>query len=342
MRSKYLYYGIYIVILLLIGFMVNMFFSTRHTQKATDLTTNLTIIKDSQKETTLFEEKVTTTSESNTTIPTTSLKEPNKTNSSKTVSSKSSSPTSTTLTTITTEKNMAATNLELINKIRNNYGYEVSYNSESFWYNGKSSEYLTDEKIANKALNGLISASSFFPSGFFSKLKKAHGFRVLLFNDISGAAGVTSYEFGDDYIVALDVNEGFLNRNYYHEIWHVLEQYIIYYGGSFDDWNTLNPTGFSYGNDNSSTYTILNYTGVNGKIIYNDGPEKTCFVSKYGKSSNKEDKAEIFADLMFRSYQKDYMKSGYCINEKAKKLALILRNYFYSSAPSWERWISWN
>ena len=111
-----------------------------------------------------------------------------------------------------------------------------------------------------------------------------------------------------------------------------MERYLYWMGYYFDDnWSQYNPSGFQYGNTNFQYVMDYNQSNLN---IY--------FVSEYAKTNGHEDRAELFADLMFRPYQKYYMNINCPINTKAKNMAIILRKYFPNSTGArWERWISW-
>lgn len=238
-------------------------------------------------------------------------------------------------------KTIKEQNQDLINEIKTIYGYNVSYGDEDFWYNGTLSTKLTDEEKANESLKKLKDASNIFPTDFFRTFQGYNGFRIILFEHINGAAGVASYEFGDDNFIALDVSNDFLGRVFYHETFHIMEKYISYktYGQPFPfaNWSSLNPTDFNYGD------TGIKYTAYDLNDFYRyTSPSLIAFVSEYAKSSEVEDRAELFADLMFRGIKKEYMKNGFAINEKAKTMALILRNYFANSnGARWEKYIEW-
>lgn len=237
---------------------------------------------------------------------------------------------------------MKEKNQDLIADIKRIYGYKVSYGTEEFWYGGVASTKLTDEAKANKALNEIKTGSAIFPTGFFRTFQGYNGFRIILFEHIEGAAGVASYEFGDDNYIALDINSGFLGRVFYHETFHIMERYISYktYGQTnpFNTWNSLNPSTFTYGEKTGRTYTAYDLNEY-GKYTT---PSSISFVSEYAKTRANEDRAEMFADLMFRGIKKEYMQAGFGINEKAKSLALTLRNFFPNSKGArWERFITW-
>lgn len=82
---------------------------------------------------------------------------------------------------------------------------------------------------------------------------------------------------------------------------------------------------------------------TNEYVYYYSTP--AYFLSAYSKSNYKEDRAVIFADMMFRSLKKDYYTQGNPINEKAKLISSQLDRYFDCVSDSvkehWERFIEW-
>ena len=67
------------------------------------------------------------------------------------------------------------------------------------------------------------------------------------------------------------------------------------------------------------------------------------FVSVYGKTSNLEDRATIFGELMTMQNCTSFMNAGYPINEKAKLIANQIDQYYASvnsvNTEYWERCI---
>ena len=122
-----------------------------------------------------------------------------------------------------------------------------------------------------------------------------------------------------------------------------MEKYIEYKTYNkpdpFANWNSLNPSGFSYGSS-GNIYTVLDYNFDTRS--YSTPISEVAFITQYAKTRANEDRAELFADLMFRPYAKEYMADGFGVNEKAKALALIIRDFFpNSNGANWERWIKW-
>ena len=86
---------------------------------------------------------------------------------------------------------------------------------------------------------------------------------------------------------------------------HILEYYMADKGVRFNDWENLNPEEFKYVNsvDNISSdfvYYFIKYAEEN--------IDETYFVTKYAKVNAKEDRAEIFAEIMSTTQDLIYIK----------------------------------
>jgi len=249
------------------------------------------------------------------------------------------------ITNIVKEKTTREKNQDMISQIDRTYGFNISYGDGTYcYYGGGSCTPLYNEEKANKALTKITNLLKNFPTDFFRKFQGNNGYRIILFDDIPGnTQGVTSYEIGNDNQLFLDVNNDMLlERVVYHETWHFMEQLMLiknHYNNPFDsNWNHLNPAGFTYPGDSSNTYTPYD------PDRYSPGfpKENMAFVSTYGKTGPKEDRAEIFADLMFRGYKQNYMYAGYGINEKAKVMMQEVRKIWTNSpSAAWEKYITW-
>lgn len=238
------------------------------------------------------------------------------------------------------EETFEEKNKKIIDDIYNKYGFKISYGEGTYGYYGGACTVLYDHQKANTALNELYPILSHFPSGFFRQFQGVNGYRVILFESIpNGASGVATYEIGNDNQMYLNTtNKYLLDRTFYHETFHLMERYMMIknnWVSPFDSfWDNLNPSGFTYGDSSNNNFTAYDTIGTQ--------PEDISFISAYAKTNPREDRAELFADLMFRYYKKNYMAAGYGINEKAKALALEIRKYFSGSTGAyWEKYITW-
>lgn len=88
-------------------------------------------------------------------------------------------------------------------------------------------------------------------------------------------------------------------------------------------WNSYNPSGFKY-EDNISKLT--------DEFVYNSSlpsseNENAYFLTKYSKTSEKEDRAEIFAEMMTLNKKEDYLKK----NSKIYNKIIYLMNEIYEN-----------
>ena len=177
------------------------------------------------------------------------------------------------------------------------------------------------------------------PNGFFNEMIN-NGSTLVIYivnsigDNIVGLTGTYSdglavillgTDFGEDYYVTAT----------HHEFMHYFDAYMKRRSGNTIDlsMSALNPSGFVYG-DQSYNYVYMPMYG-NASTAY--------FVSVYGKTSNLEDRATIFGELMTMQNCTSFMNAGYPINEKAKLIANQIDQYYASvnsvNTEYWERCI---
>ena len=239
----------------------------------------------------------------------------------------------------TTENTLSLENNRLRQNIKLKYGVNVGYKDE---IDGVYvSDYVRpvkqydDEKI-NKILNTIDSSLKKYPNNFFFEIsKKWKPLTIFLVEKINGyAAGLTDNR-NDNTVVILINTEGLLfESTLHHEMMHYIDCYLANIIGANsleESMKSYNPEGFVYG------------LQTNEYVYYYSTP--AYFLSAYSKSNYKEDRAVIFADMMFRSLKKDYYTQGNPINEKAKLISSQLDRYFDCVSDSikehWERFIEW-
>ena len=145
---------------------------------------------------------------------------------------------------------------------------------------------LLDQRLSHYPQE-ILSATA----GHFSSLK------ICLVRQLMGTAESGSLESangiqffdGTDAYLALVVGE-YSEQTLYHELFHVMETHIYTHSIAFDQWDTLNPTGFEYDYD-----YIANLN--RDPVTYLQG-ENRAFVDTYSMSFPKEDRARILEYAM--------------------------------------------
>ncbi|MBD9107172.1 hypothetical protein EGP99_05110 [bacterium] len=221
-----------------------------------------------------------------------------------------------------TEKTQAQKNNEYRNQIQNKYSIKIAYKDEMNYYsmNGYTRKIIEDDNEINKYLIEIDKALAKYPEGFFKEMKNFNmPATIYLVKSISGnVSGVTDAHIKTNIIIMIEPSLLF-EYVLHHEIMHYIDSYISVKGYPIDinkSMNEVNPDGFIYG-DESNDY-VYNFTEV----------KNAYFVSKYGKTNYLEDRAVIFAELMFRTYTKDCYAKNTPINKKANFISSQIKEHF--------------
>lgn len=221
-----------------------------------------------------------------------------------------------------TEKTQAQKNNEYRNQIQNKYSIKIAYQDEMDYYsmNGYTRKIIEDDNEINKYLIEIDKALAKYPEGFFKEMKNFNmPATIYLVKSISGnVSGVTDAHIKTNIIIMIEPSLLF-EYVLHHEIMHYIDSYISVKGYPIDinkSMNEVNPDGFIYG-DESNDY-VYNFTEV----------KNAYFVSKYGKTNYLEDRAVIFAELMFRTYTKDCYAKNTPINKKANFISSQIKEHF--------------
>lgn len=221
-----------------------------------------------------------------------------------------------------TEKTQAQKNNEYRNQIQNKYSIKIAYQDEMDYYsmNGYTRQIIEDDNEINKYLIEIDKALAKYPEGFFKEMKNFNmPATIYLVKSISGnVSGVTDAHIKTNIIIMIEPSLLF-EYVLHHEIIHYIDSYISVKGYPIDinkSMNEVNPDGFIYG-DESNDY-VYNFTEV----------KNAYFVSKYGKTNYLEDRAVIFAELMFRTYTKDCYAKNTPINKKANFISSQIKEHF--------------
>lgn len=172
--------------------------------------------------------------------------------------------------------------------------------------------------ILRQGLAALDDALSHFPEGMLSQAAENMGNGVLKirlvralwgnpeYDTLDSASGIQFWDDEGGTNIALAM-ESDMEKNLYHELYHVLESRIYANSDAFDNWDELNPSGFSY------DYNYSDY-------IYRDDYSLTAgdtqaFIDFYSMSYPKEDRARLLENAMIP-------ENGYCFESKIMQAKL--------------------
>jgi hypothetical protein len=232
--------------------------------------------------------------------------------------------------------NVEQENKYYINKIKNEYGIVIGYGEEEkSFLSSVNANAQYDINIVNNNIKIIYNALKKYPSDVFDifKEEKYSLYIILVSNFNDNNLALASKNTLNQYRIFLSNNEDF-ERAFHHEFFHVLEYYMsdkvkyLYYA-----WNSYNPTGFGYEKDISKLTDEFVYS----RYLTETENENAYFISKYSKVSAKEDRAEIFAELMMLNKKEGYLKNGthikykisYLINEIYENVSIS--NFHFSS-----------
>lgn len=216
-------------------------------------------------------------------------------------------------------------NIEYVNKIKNEFFINVKYgNSQKDVAKSVGANVQTSSPIINNNLKLIYSSLSKYNKEMFENFQK-EGLKIniIIFDSFNNDnLALASKNKLNQFTIYLS-NVVRLDRALHHEMCHVLEYYMSNKNVEFDYWDYLNPDDFSYNNSTE---------GISSKYIYylsnysQDNMADTYFVTKYSKVNEKEDRAEIFAEIMSSTMPLQYMDDKTPIYYKAKYLFKTINN----------------
>ena len=210
-------------------------------------------------------------------------------------------------------------NLAISNTLEEHYGIDVYY-GESVNATSVNATNITDESKIFAMLRDLSGALSKYPSGIIQEIE-SKGYTVSIHlvdkftNNIEALANRNSIGQFNIYIS----NNLNMERAFHHEFYHILDYYIkLETLERFTMWNKYNPYGFKYSGDVSV---------LTSKYVYN-GQSGAYFVTIYAKYSEKEDRAETFAEMMTANRMEIYFNEGENIKSKINLIIKVLNETF--------------
>lgn len=222
-------------------------------------------------------------------------------------------------------------NIELVSEIGRVYNINVIYgNGTETLAKSINAKSLYDDTKVNKILLELISCLEKYPNNIFKEIQlKDYTIEICLVsnfeNDNIAVATRDSNNNFKIYISNLEKVEK-IERSIHHETYHILEYYMkLEYDINelYKNWNNYNPEGFEYKEEIALLDT--NY-------VFNlDKEGRAYFVSIYSKVSEKEDRAEVFADTMVAKNIPLYYRDNIgAIKNKMQTISNVIKKCFYS------------
>ena len=161
--------------------------------------------------------------------------------------------------------------------------------------------------VLQKELRLLEQRLARYPEGLLQKSQEHFtGLTICLVREITGtgesdgltsATGIQFFEDKEAYVVITTGKHS--EQALYHELYHVMETHLLTESTALDRWDTLNPAGFVYGDNQSESE------------IYLQGQTR-AFVDRYSMLSQKENRARVLENAMLPDngevFQSEYMQ----------------------------------
>lgn len=181
----------------------------------------------------------------------------------------------------------------------------VQFNEENHVITAMAQEEPDENAIAiaTKQWNHVIAS---FPEGFFEEMlsgeKCARQSLVVMFLGDMPSNGDVSNEGGEassdetTYYIGISITglteDGSVEGPMYHELMHVIDEYLISVGEFYDGWEGMLPEGFEYNGLYESDSGCQNdYANT---AFYEEDAQKVWFVDSYQKKNKAEDVAVLF------------------------------------------------
>ena len=197
-------------------------------------------------------------------------------------------------------------------------------------------------RVLSRELEQLDQRLQNYPEGFLSTLAQRYtGLNIALVRGIHGspesgsleaARGIQFWEEYEAYLV-LSTDED-TEYTLYHELYHLIDTVILNETNAFDQWDLLNPVGFSYDYD-----YIANQTRSSDEYLRE---EKRYFIDMYSMSYPKEDRARIIEYAMTEGNESYFQCST--MQAKLKAICVGIRKAFgLRKSPEtflWEQYLN--
>ena len=210
-----------------------------------------------------------------------------------------------------------------ISSLNELYGINVLYGEDTINYANKVDATVeTDLNIVNNNVKVLFHTLEKYPRGMFDVfINKEYKMDVILLDSFTNNNLALASKNNLKEIKLYVSNTDKFERAVHHELFHIFEYYMADKNKYvFEQWKNLNPSIFKYQSD------VLKLDN-NYVYLKDSNTDNWYFVTKYAKTSEKEDRAETFAELMMLQKKPEYLESNTNIKKKADNIMSEMSKY---------------
>lgn len=228
-------------------------------------------------------------------------------------------------------------------EISDTYGVKIRIADQcGFAYPSFTATELTDTLWISQGLTMVEDALSSYPENFFRQLPygTVDEIQISLVSDLTAADGfggdggycAITYDDGSSQNIILDVHSA-VQSTIYHEVSHILDEKLLYHAGfqeepafSEEQWQALQPEGFSYSYDYAQVPTLNSDT-------------YGWFIDGYSGTFPTEDRARVLEYAMDDHMWQDAYKDAPHLLDKLAYYSAAIRAYF--DTTGWEEVTDW-
>lgn len=190
-----------------------------------------------------------------------------------------------------TSIDLASYNLRIANAIQEEYGLEVYYGL-SPELESVSAVAVIDDNVIFTMLKELNSVLSKYPKDLIREIEsKGYELSVHLVDYFTRNVEAVANRNSIGQMKIFISNTVDIQRALHHEYYHILDYYVRLETDeniAYLNWDQYNPSDFEY---------LEDITKITTEYVYDDEPG-AYFVTPYAKYSEKEDRAETFAEMI--------------------------------------------
>ncbi|MBQ8042761.1 MAG: hypothetical protein IJ272_01250 [Clostridia bacterium] len=214
-------------------------------------------------------------------------------------------------------------NLRIANSIRDVYDIDIYYGLLP-GLESVDAIAVTDDTVIFDMLKELTNVLEQYPENLVKEMEKK-GYEISIYlvdhftTNVEALANRNSIGQMNIYIS----NTVDVARALHHEYYHILDYYIKLESDervAYLDWDKYNPNDFKY---------TENIDNITAKYVYN-GETGAYFVTPYAKYSEKEDRAETFAEMMTAAKDEIFFNENGPIKGKMNIINKVLYSTFES------------
>ena len=220
-----------------------------------------------------------------------------------------------------TNIDMSSYNIRIANSIRQTYGVDVYYGAIQ-GLDSVNAVAITDDTVIFDMLRQVNEVLEVYPVDLIREIEsKGYELSIYLVDHFTTNAEALANRNTIGQMKIYISNTMDFERALHHEYYHILDYYIRLESDealAYLNWEKYNPRDFEY---------IGDVNNITSKYVYK-GDTGAFFVTAYAKYSEKEDRAETFAEMVTASRSEIYFNEEGPIKGKIDIIKKVLYNTF--------------